>query len=106
MVPQFQLIRDATEAFGFLAIDKKGYEADDIIATLAKNATDEGAIVTIFSSDKDLMQLVSDDIKMYDPIKNIFIDIGAARGYYRRDNVAKSSVNIKNIKMSSRIVSN
>ena len=75
LVPQFQLIRDATEAFGFLAIDKKGYEADDIIATLAKNATEEGAIVTIFSSDKDLMQLVSDDIKMHDPIRNIFIDI-------------------------------
>ena len=79
LVPQFQLIRDATEAFGFLAIDKKGYEADDIIATLAKNATEEGAIVTIFSSDKDLMQLVSDDTKMYDPIRNIFIDIEKLR---------------------------
>ena len=79
LVPQFQLIRDATEAFGFLAIEKKGYEADDIIATLAENATDEGAIVTIFSSDKDLMQLVSDDIKMYDPIRNIFIDIDRVR---------------------------
>ena len=75
LVPQFQLIRDATEAFGFLAIDKKGYEADDIIATLSKKATEEGAVVTIFSSDKDLMQLVSNDIKMYDPIRNIFIDI-------------------------------
>ncbi len=79
LVPQFQLIRDATEAFGFFAIDKKGYEADDIIATLAKNATEEGAIVTIFSSDKDLMQLVTDDIKMYDPIKNTFIDIDRVR---------------------------
>ncbi len=75
LVPQFQLIRDATEAFGFIAIEKKGYEADDIIATLSKKATEEGAIVTIFSSDKDLMQLVSNDIKMYDPIRNIFIDI-------------------------------
>ncbi len=75
LVPQFQLIRDATEAFGFIAIDKRGYEADDIIATLSKKATEEGAIVTIFSSDKDLMQLVSNDIKMYDPIRNIFIDI-------------------------------
>ena len=73
------MIRDATEAFGFLAIDKKGYEADDIIATLAKNATEEGAIVTIFSSDKDLMQLVSEDIKMYDPIRNIFIDSDRVR---------------------------
>ncbi len=79
LVPQFQLIRDATEAFGFLAIDKKGYEADDIIATLAKNAAEEGAIVTIFSSDKDLMQLVTDDIKMYDPIKNTFIDIARVK---------------------------
>ncbi|MDC3107629.1 DNA polymerase I [Paracoccaceae bacterium] len=75
LVPQFQLIREATKAFGFFAIDKKGYEADDIIATLAQNATEEGAIVTIFSSDKDLMQLVSENIKMYDPIRNIFIDI-------------------------------
>jgi DNA polymerase-1 len=79
LVPQFQLIREATEAFGFLAIEKKGYEADDIIATLAQNATDEGAIVTIFSSDKDLMQLVSHNVKMYDPIKNIFIDIDRVR---------------------------
>ncbi len=75
LVPQFQLVRDATEAFGFLAIDKKGYEADDIIATLSKKANEEGAVVTIFSSDKDLMQLVSNNVKMYDPIKNIFIDI-------------------------------
>ena len=75
LVPQFQLIREATEAFGFFAIDKKGYEADDIIATLAQNAAEGGATVTIFSSDKDLMQLVSNNIKMYDPIRNIFIDI-------------------------------
>ena len=75
LVPQFQLIREATEAFGFFAIDKKGYEADDIIATLAHNATKEGANVTIFSSDKDLMQLVSENIKMYDPIRNVFIDV-------------------------------
>ena len=75
LVPQFELIREATKAFGFFAIDKRGYEADDIIATLAKNATEEGAIVTIFSSDKDLMQLVSNNIKMYDPIRNVFIDI-------------------------------
>ena len=75
LVPQFNLIREATEAFGFFAMDKKGYEADDLIATLAQNASEEGAAVTIFSSDKDLMQLVSESIKMYDPIKNVFIDI-------------------------------
>ena len=79
LVPQFDLIREATEAFGFFAIDKKGYEADDIIATISENAIEEDAIVTIFSSDKDLMQLVSDKIKMYDPIRNIFIDIDGVK---------------------------
>ena len=79
LVPQFMLIREATEAFGLFAIDKKGYEADDIIATLSQNATKEGAIVTIFSSDKDLMQLVSEQIKMYDPIRNTFIDIDGVK---------------------------
>ena len=75
LVPQFKLIREATEAFGFFAIDKKGYEADDIIATISENAIEEDAIVTIFSSDKDLMQLVSDKIKMYDPIRLSLIHI-------------------------------
>jgi DNA polymerase-1 len=79
LIPQFQLIREATEAFGFLAMEKKGYEADDIIASLSQKATKEGALVTIFSSDKDLMQLVSDNVKMYDPLKHIFIDIDRVR---------------------------
>ena len=58
LVPQFPLTRDATRAFNLACIEEVGYEADDIIATLAVKARDAGARVTIISSDKDLMQLV------------------------------------------------
>jgi DNA polymerase-1 len=68
--PQFPLTRDATRAFGVACIEMEGYEADDIIATLACRARDAGGTVTILSSDKDLMQLVGDGIAMLDPMKN------------------------------------
>ncbi|SEW28377.1 DNA polymerase I [Aliiroseovarius sediminilitoris] len=70
LVPQFPLTRDATRAFNIACIEKEGFEADDIIATLAKRANDAGARVTILSSDKDLMQLVGGGIEMLDPMKN------------------------------------
>ncbi|HHL43076.1 MAG TPA: DNA polymerase I, partial [Hellea balneolensis] len=70
LVPQFPLVREATRAFGALAIEKDGYEADDIIATYATQAEQKGARVTIVSSDKDLMQLVSDRVCMVDTMKN------------------------------------
>ena len=75
LVPQFPLIREATEAFNLPAIDMEGYEADDLIATYARQARDAGAEVTIVSSDKDLMQLVGDGITMLDPMKNVTIGI-------------------------------
>ncbi|MDO9125420.1 MAG: 5'-3' exonuclease H3TH domain-containing protein, partial [Parvibaculum sp.] len=67
--PQFALVRDATRAFGVPCIEKKGYEADDIIATYARLAHEAGARVTIVSSDKDLMQLVNDNVDMLDTMK-------------------------------------
>ena len=67
LVPQFSIIHEATTAFGFPAIDKAGYEADDLIATYARQARERGWRVTIVSSDKDLMQLVGDGIDMIDP---------------------------------------
>ena len=73
LVPQFPLIREATEAFNLPAIDMEGFEADDLIATYAQHAVAEGYRVTIVSSDKDLMQLVDANITMYDPMKNIEI---------------------------------
>ena len=68
--PQFPLTRDATKAFNVACIEQQGYEADDIIATLARRARAAGATVTILSSDKDLMQLIGDGVDMHDPMKN------------------------------------
>jgi DNA polymerase-1 len=68
LIPQFPLMRDAVKAFGLIPIEEKGYEADDLIATYARTALDEGADVTIVAGDKDLMQLIRPGITMYDPM--------------------------------------
>lgn len=73
LVPQFPLTRDATIAFGAPSIEMEGFEADDLIATYARQAEAKGAKVTILSSDKDLMQLVTERISMMDPMKNKLI---------------------------------
>ncbi|WP_374448967.1 5'-3' exonuclease H3TH domain-containing protein, partial [Stella sp.] len=70
LIPQFALVREATQAFNLPGIESDGYEADDIIATYARAAQRQGIEVTIVSSDKDLMQLVDGGIRMLDPIKN------------------------------------
>jgi len=70
LIPQFPLTREATRAFGAASIEMTGFEADDLIATYAKQAEAKGARVTIISSDKDLMQLVSDKVLMLDTMKN------------------------------------
>jgi DNA polymerase I len=69
LIPQFPLARTATEALNIDIIEKVGYEADDIIATLARKAAKENFEVLIISSDKDLWQLVTDKIFIYDAIK-------------------------------------
>jgi len=71
--PQFAIVRQATQALNLKAIEKVGYEADDIIATLAKKSAQQGFDVLIVSSDKDLMQLIDDKISMYDAMKNRII---------------------------------
>ncbi len=70
LIPQFPLIREATCAFNLSAIELEGYEADDLIATYARQAAALGAEVMIVSSDKDLMQLVNERICLFDPLKN------------------------------------
>ena len=71
LIPQFPLMRDATRAFGVPAVQKAGYEADDLIATYSRLAREAGAKVTIVSSDKDLMQLVRDgEVELLDTMKN------------------------------------
>ena len=72
--PQFPLTRDATRAFNVACIEIDGYEADDIIATLARQAVEAGGQCTIISSDKDLMQLVGNGVRMRDPMKDRTID--------------------------------
>lgn len=73
--PQFPLTRDATRAFNIACVEVEGFEADDIIATLAHQARDAGGRCTIISSDKDLMQLVGGGVEMLDVMKNKRIDV-------------------------------
>ena len=75
LIPQFSIIRDATDALQIPRVEMDGYEADDIIATYTKEAEKKGVTVTIVSSDKDLMQLVNKNTKMYDSMKDNFIGI-------------------------------
>ena len=70
LIPQFDLIREATRAFNVPCIELAGYEADDLIATYARLARERGQEVTIVSSDKDMMQLVGEGVTMLDPVKN------------------------------------
>ena len=69
LVPQFQIVRAATEALSLPILEAPGFEADDLIATYARVAEDAGLATLIVSSDKDLMQLVRGNITMLDPMK-------------------------------------
>jgi DNA polymerase-1 len=75
LIPQFPLIREAVRAFDLPCLEQGGFEADDLIATYAREAGERGATTTIVSSDKDLMQLVTDNVKMYDTMKDRRIGI-------------------------------
>ena len=75
LIPQFSIIRDATDALQIPRLEMDGYEADDIIATYTKQAEEKGVSVTIISSDKDLMQLVNKNTKMYDSMKDNLIGV-------------------------------
>ena len=67
LIPQFPLMRAAVRAFGLCPVEQDRYEADDLIATYAKEARAKGADVLIISADKDLMQLIEPGVAMYDP---------------------------------------
>jgi DNA polymerase-1 len=70
LIPQFPLIREAVRAFDLPCLEQAGFEADDLIATYVRIACERGATATIVSSDKDLMQLVTDCVTMYDTMKD------------------------------------
>lgn len=67
LIPQFPLMRRAVSAFGLTPIEQDKYEADDLIATYARQARERGADVLIISADKDLMQLIQPGVAMFDP---------------------------------------
>ncbi|MGA8582777.1 MAG: DNA polymerase I [Roseiarcus sp.] len=67
LVPQFPLMRETVRAFGMIPVEQDRYEADDLIATYARQAREAGADVLIVSADKDLMQLIEPGVAMYDP---------------------------------------
>jgi DNA polymerase-1 len=75
LIPQFALIREAVRAFDLPCLEQAGFEADDLIATYVREAGERGATATIVSSDKDLMQLVTDNVTMYDTMKDRRIGI-------------------------------
>ncbi len=70
LVPQFPLVRDAAEAMSLPVLEMPGFEADDLIASFARQAEEQGRPCLIISSDKDLMQLVRGSVTMLDPMKN------------------------------------
>lgn len=82
LIVQFPLIRECVEAFDIPAIEKVGFEADDVIATLAKQASNEGYDVVVVSSDKDLTQLIDEHISLYDPLKSKWIKAEDVREKY------------------------
>jgi DNA polymerase I len=71
LVPQFPLMRETVKAFGLIPVEQDVYEADDLIATYARQAVDAGAEVLIVSADKDLMQLIEPGVAMYDPASGV-----------------------------------
>ena len=75
LAPQFEYIRKSVLAFNLPSVELINYEADDLIATYADKILKEGAKVTIVSSDKDLMQLFKDKVRIFDPMKNRFISV-------------------------------
>ncbi|MDZ4224895.1 MAG: 5'-3' exonuclease H3TH domain-containing protein, partial [bacterium] len=75
LVPQFEYIPKVIQALNIPMMVKPGFEADDLIATAAKKGVEHGFEVTVISGDKDLMQLVGDKIKMWDPMKEKHYDV-------------------------------
>ena len=74
LIPQFSIIREATNAIGLPVVEMEGFEADDLIATYSNIAQKMNKKVIIISSDKDLMQLVDDNTILFDPMKQYWIN--------------------------------
>ncbi len=89
LIPQFPLMREAVRAFGLIPVEQDVYEADDLIATYAKQAREAGADVLIVSADKDLMQLVGPGVAMYDPASG---DAAKGKGFRAERRIGEPEV--------------
>lgn len=67
---QVPLIKEIISAYGIAVVEKEGFEADDIISTLTKKALEDGFTVEIISSDKDILQLIDDNVHVYSPYQD------------------------------------
>ena len=67
------MVKEAVSAFNIPAVEARGYEADDLIASLARRVAEEGGVSVVVSSDKDLFQLVGEAVRIWDPYKKIFL---------------------------------
>ncbi len=76
---QIPYIKKVSQGFRLLTIEKQGYEADDLIGTVAKIAEKDGFEVILVTADKDFMQLINENIIMFDPMKNIILDIDGVK---------------------------
>lgn len=74
LVAQIPYIKQIIKLLGIKILKMEGYEADDIIATVAKKAVSEGFDVIIVSPDKDMLQLVNSHIKVFNPVKEVLYD--------------------------------
>lgn len=79
IIPQIPYVKEIVRAFGIPVVEQAGIEADDIIGTLARTYADQGMRIVIASGDKDLMQLVSDDVVLIDTMKDKCYDVAAVR---------------------------
>ena len=83
LIVQIPYIKEISRYYGLPILEKEGFEADDIIATLAKTAEAEGFEVVIVSGDKDLMQMISPHIRMWDTLKDQVFDLKTVQGTIR-----------------------
>ena len=83
LIPQIPYIKDIVAAYNFLILEKTGVEADDLIASAARVLAATGRPVVVVSGDKDLLQLVSDRITFWEPMKDSVLTVDAVRQKYK-----------------------
>lgn len=74
LIRQIPYVRKIIDAFNIKIFEISGYEADDILCTIAKKASERGVDVFIVTADKDMLQVINKRIKIYDPVKDRILD--------------------------------